>query len=108
MRSIGRTNPVKTMTNPQEMTEAHAIVRGCVQGVGFRATTQYHANQLQLTGTVRNLSDGSVEIYAHGLKSSLESLFSQLEADPGFGKIQSIDTDYSPPKREFPDFDILF
>lgn len=50
------------------------IVSGLVQGVGFRWTTQRVARSLGITGTVRNLPDGTVEIEAHGGLDALESL----------------------------------
>jgi acylphosphatase len=43
-----------------------AIVRGDVQGVGFRAATAQEARRAQIAGWVRNLRDGSVEVEAEG------------------------------------------
>ncbi|MDE2660512.1 MAG: acylphosphatase [Acidobacteriota bacterium] len=50
------------------------VVTGLVQGVGFRWTAQRVARSLDITGTVRNLPDGTVEIEAHGSPEALESL----------------------------------
>ncbi|CQR46632.1 Acylphosphatase [Paraliobacillus sp. PM-2] len=44
----------------------HLIVSGMVQGVGFRYTTQMKAKEMGLTGWVRNLADGTVEIEVEG------------------------------------------
>lgn len=52
----------------------HIIVKGLVQGVFFRAYTQQIATELGLTGTVRNLTDGSVEIVAQGDGNSVKQL----------------------------------
>ena len=48
------------------MTSVHVLVRGRVQGVGFRSGTQRRASQLGLVGWVRNLPDDTVEIHAEG------------------------------------------
>jgi len=50
------------------------VVTGLVQGVGFRWTAQRVARSLDITGTGRNLPDGTVEIEAHGGPQALESL----------------------------------
>ena len=61
------------------MLELHVIFNGEVQGVGFRATAKRLADQLQLTGYVKNLPDGSVELVAQGKKEMLEQLLSALK-----------------------------
>lgn len=68
-------------SSSQDIYEMHAIVIGDVQGVGFRSATRHFAKNLGITGTVRNLADGSVEIYAHGSKESLEKLIAKLKND---------------------------
>ena len=50
------------------------LVTGLVQGVGFRWTAQRVARSLGITGTVRNLPDGTVEIEAHGGPEALGGL----------------------------------
>jgi len=63
--------------------ELHVIFKGKVQGVGFRATARRKAQELGLTGIVRNLPNGSVELIAQGkeelLKSLLQFLHSQFD-----------------------------
>ena len=51
----------------------HIIVKGRVQGVCFRHYTEQRAYQLGITGTVKNLYDGSVEIFAFGDALKLEA-----------------------------------
>ena len=51
----------------------HAVVRGRVQGVGFRYTVKTVANGYEVTGSVRNLTDGRVELIAEGTREELES-----------------------------------
>lgn len=84
--------------------EMHAIVYGNVQGVGFRATTCSIANELRLTGTVRNMSDGSVEIYAQGSQEVLLRMIDRLKAFFGDAYIHQIQHSFSPidtPKEKF-------
>jgi acylphosphatase len=65
--------------NPNENTiEMHAIVRGNVHGVGFRATARFFAQELGLTGTAQNLPDGTVELFAQGSKERLQQFIDKL------------------------------
>ncbi|MCW8828185.1 MAG: acylphosphatase [Gammaproteobacteria bacterium] len=52
----------------------HCRVSGRVQGVWFRASTREQAHRLGLTGYVKNLADGRVEVLACGRRGALESL----------------------------------
>lgn len=88
--------------------EMHSIVRGQVQGVCFRATTQHHAQKLGLVGTVKNLADGTVEIYAQGERELLEKLLSALKSDAGFARVDGISSDYFPLKHSFRSFEVIF
>lgn len=60
----------------------HIIVTGQVQGVGFRYYTHKEAQALKLTGFVRNLPDGSVEIEAQGTDHHIESLVEWTKKGP--------------------------
>jgi acylphosphatase len=88
------------------MEELHAIVTGKVQGVGFRATVKYLANELNLKGFARNLADGSVEICAHGEKKNLEQLILRLKEEFKI-RIKNIDLNYRTPTQIHPSFKIL-
>jgi acylphosphatase len=56
-----------------------AILKGEVQDVGFRATAKLHADKLRLTGFVRNLPDGSVELCASGPEKDVELFIEELK-----------------------------
>jgi acylphosphatase len=58
------------------------VYSGSVQGVGFRYTTKSVAAGFEVTGTVRNLPDGRVELAAEGVRDELEA-FSQAIRDSG-------------------------
>ena len=51
----------------------HIFYSGQVQGVGFRYTVKTLANGFEVTGVIRNLSDGRVELVAEGMKEELEA-----------------------------------
>lgn len=90
-----------------ETYEMHAIVKGKVQGFGFRSMTRYYAQNLGLMGTVRNLPDGSVEIHAQGTKEHLEKLIEQLKSDMDPGQIKEAVIDYFPIENPHEDFRII-
>lgn len=91
----------------QDVYEMHAIVKGEVQGVGFRALTRYQAQGLGLRGTVRNLPDGTVEIYAQGSKQRLEELIQKLKEEAFPGQIEEASIEYFPIEQSHDDFRIL-
>lgn len=59
-----------------------ARFRGRVQGVGFRATTLYHADGLDVHGFVRNEPDGSVLLDVDGSKTHLKELLDRIHSRP--------------------------
>ncbi len=65
-----------------EKAGLHIFVEGRVQGVGFRYFVKEHANQLSLTGWVRNLEDGRVEIMAEGERNNLLRFIDQIRIGP--------------------------
>lgn len=89
------------------MIELQAIFKGRVQGVGFRWTLVDHAEHYQLTGTAKNLSDGSVEVCAQGSKEALEKFLEAVKNAPGSAHIASILTKYRKPEKTYPDFRIV-
>lgn len=91
----------------KDVYEMHAIVKGRVQGVGFRAMTCSYAMDLGVTGTVRNLSDGTVEIYAHGSKKRLEEFFQKIKSETPPGYIEEVAIDYFPVENPHEDFRII-
>jgi acylphosphatase len=65
----------------------HIYVSGKVQGVFFRDNTVEVAKKLGITGWVRNLNDGRVEIVAEGSKEKLEEFIEWLKKGPIFSKV---------------------
>lgn len=77
------------------MERLHAVVRGDVQGVGFRYFVQRRAQQLGLVGWVRNNDDGSVELVAEGERDQLEQLKRALQEGPRMARVDRVDTQWS-------------
>ena len=79
---------------------------GNVQGVGFRYTVRSTANGFEVTGTVRNLPDGRVELVAEGMKDELEA-FRQAIRDSGLEHfIRDEKLTWSEARNEFRGFEI--
>jgi acylphosphatase len=66
------------------------LISGIVQGVGFRYFTQDEAERLHLSGYVRNLRDGRVEVYAMGSPEKLARLRTLVERGPRGAMVQSV------------------
>jgi acylphosphatase len=68
-----------------------AIVRGLVQGVGFRASTREQARTLRVSGVARNLLDGTVEVEAEGDPQDVEALLAWLRQGPPWSRVERVD-----------------
>ncbi|MEO8138051.1 MAG: acylphosphatase [Gemmatimonadota bacterium] len=67
------------------------LVRGRVQGVGFRYFVLRHATALGLVGWTRNLPDGRVEVVAEGEAPALETLEGQLRVGPPHSQVDAVE-----------------
>jgi acylphosphatase len=71
----------------------HLIIKGRVQGVWFRASTQEKAMELGLTGWVRNRRDGSVEVMAEGDAIKVEELKNWCYKGPRGAMVSQVDSE---------------
>lgn len=85
-----------------------AIVHGRVQGVNFRYYAQRRASSLDLTGYVRNLWDGTVEVVAEGPRESLEELLAFLRVGPRAAMVTQVDTEWPVPTGAFTRFEVRY
>jgi len=69
----------------------HVIVRGRVQGVGFRWFVREAARRRNVAGWVRNLPDGGVEVAAEGMDRDIESFRSQLATGPDGARVEALE-----------------
>ncbi|MBI4511664.1 MAG: acylphosphatase [Deltaproteobacteria bacterium] len=83
-----------------ERARFRAVVTGRVQGVSFRAWTAQEAHRLGLSGWVRNLPDGSVELEAEGPKAALESLLACCKEGPPLAHVASVRAEWKDPTGE--------
>jgi acylphosphatase len=67
-----------------------AVVRGHVQGVGFRWWTRHRAAELALAGYARNLPDGTVEVVAEGPRSACRQLLELLRSEHAPGRVEQV------------------
>ena len=67
------------------------LVRGRVQGVGYRYFAQRAASGLELTGYTRNLDDGRVEVYAVGPEEKLSALAALLHHGPRWSEVRGVE-----------------
>ncbi|MBI3243305.1 MAG: acylphosphatase [Chloroflexi bacterium] len=89
-----------------ESTRLHARIHGLVQGVYFRDTTRQTARSLNLTGWVRNLPGGSVEVMAEGPKPALESLLDFLRVGPTHACVERVVSEWEAASGEFTGFHV--
>jgi acylphosphatase len=67
------------------------VVRGRVQGVGFRWFVEREAHTLGVSGWVRNNADGTVEVLAMGTREQLTGLRGRLRSGPRAARVDAVD-----------------
>ncbi len=83
----------------------HMLISGQVQGVGYRYWTQQRAQQLHLTGWVRNLHDGRVEVLVNGPHEALQRLLILCREGPSSARVDQV-RDRTVREAHFDGFDI--
>ena len=86
---------------------AHVWISGRVQGVFFRAHAKEMADELGLTGWVRNLPDGRVEAVFEGEEEALKRAIAWCKRGPPLASVEKVEVRYEQPTGEFRDFRIL-
>jgi acylphosphatase len=74
----------------KELVSLQATVYGYVQGVFFRAFVSQQAEEINLTGYVRNLPSGAVEVAAEGERGQLERLLDRLRVGPPAARVERV------------------
>eukprot|EP00933_Yihiella_yeosuensis_P045185 TRINITY_DN40510_c0_g1_i1.p1 TRINITY_DN40510_c0_g1~~TRINITY_DN40510_c0_g1_i1.p1 ORF type:complete len:131 (+),score=35.70 TRINITY_DN40510_c0_g1_i1:43-435(+) len=87
-----------------ERVRAHAFVSGKVQGVFYRNNTVKQAQERSLSGWVRNLCDGRVELQAQGTKEQVEDLLRWCHDGPAKAKVKSVDVSWVDPEEDVGSF----
>ena len=89
------------------MYRIQVMISGDVQGVFFRISSQDKANELNLTGWVKNIFNNAVEIIAEGEREELSKFTGWLQLGPPNATIEKISIEWSEqPDRQFSSFEI--
>jgi acylphosphatase len=95
------------MTSTDKPIEAKRyLVRGRVQGVGFRWFVEREAHMLGISGWVRNNHDGSVEVLAQGTRDQLSGLHSRLREGPRAARVDAVEISEARPTSGLSSFRI--
>ena len=86
----------------------HAIIKGKVQGVGYRYFTQKIASELKLKGWVRNNPDGTVEVWAEGDENTLNMFLDNLRKGPPLSSVEDVKYEFIDKEGGFADFEIRY
>jgi len=94
------------MSGPRPVA-LRAVVRGRVQGIGFRDYVLTRARFLGLAGYARTLPDGrSVEVVAEGPRSDLEQLLEYLHEGPRMSRVDAVDVEWGEPTGAYAHFGV--
>jgi acylphosphatase len=89
-----------------EYVRVRVLVSGRVQGVGFRNFAARYGNALKLTGRVKNLHDGSVEVIAEGKRKEISEYIDLLKKGPIWARIDNMLIDWQQYKGDFTFFGV--
>jgi len=87
--------------------QAHIIVSGMVQGVGYRYFVFRHARSLHLGGWVKNLATGEVEICAEGQRGIIETFIRDLWTGNPYAAVRNVDVAWTEFSGRFTDFNVV-
>ena len=93
------------MTGPARF---HAIIRGRVQGVAFRAFAEQRAQAYGAAGYVQNLGNGDVEVVAEGDRALLDEFLADLKRGPVGARVREVVVNWEGLRAEFSEFSIRF
>ncbi|MCS7172459.1 MAG: acylphosphatase [Armatimonadetes bacterium] len=83
-----------------ERVRAHAILRGRVQGVGFRFFAVDWAERLGVCGYARNLPDGALEVVAEGDPEAVRSFLEAMRRGPRAARVEDMQVRWEAPRGE--------
>ncbi|MFH0864356.1 MAG: acylphosphatase [Candidatus Gottesmanbacteria bacterium] len=89
------------------MKTAHILITGFVQGIGFRSFIRSQAKKLGLTGWVRNLHNGRVEILVQGEEEKIKKLIEACREGPSMAEVDDLTIEWNEKNEIFDSFRIL-
>jgi acylphosphatase len=102
-RNPSAANPASRPGSPGgswESARAHAFIVGLVQGVSYRAAARAEAERLGVSGWVRNLPGGSVELAAEGPREEVERLLAWCRRGPSPARVDQVEVTWEPAQGE--------
>ena len=87
---------------------ARLLVKGKVQGVGYRAFAARVASQRGLCGGVRNLDDGRVELEVEGPKDQILILIEDVKIGPPASQVATVEVEWGPATGRFSEFHVWY
>ena len=106
MEEKARIHPPKF--SKEKLGRVHIFISGLIQGVFFRANTQKKAEDLGITGWVKNVPDGRVEIVAEGERQKVEDLIEWAKKGPLIARVDNLDIEWQEYVGEFDSFETKY
>ncbi len=91
-----------------EKASLEARVYGFVQGVGYRFYVIQRARELNVTGYVKNLKDGSVLVHAEGDKETLDKVLQLLKKGPSGARVNDVEIEWGEGRGNYNSFDVRY
>ena len=85
---------------------AHVYISGSVQGVFFRDSTRQKANELDLNGWVKNMSDGRVEALFEGPADAVQEMLDWCKEGPAQADVEDVDAEHEQPMEDLKGFEV--
>jgi acylphosphatase len=92
------------MAEDNEIQRVHVVVKGRVQGVGFRSHVQYSARQIGVTGWVRNVGYDTVEAAGEGERDRLDRFVQAVKTGPVGAQVDEAQVEWQNATGEWSDF----
>ncbi len=90
------------------MVAAKVIISGHVQGVGFRYFTTDTAKRFPVSGYVRNLATGDVEVVVEGDKTAVAEFLKELKSGPRYSSISNFQIEWQTYENKYDSFNVRF
>ena len=90
----------------ESLKAVSVLVKGRVQGVGFRAFTRRHAMLLGLTGEVKNLPNGSVRAHIEGNDKRVNQMLQLIQSGPSLARVDQVIVSPQDPSGKYKTFEV--
>ncbi len=87
-------------------SEIYCVAKGRVQGVGYRDFVDRYARKHSLSGWIKNMEDGSVEMVIQGMPDQLKACIEILNEGPLLARVDALTIDWRTPAKLFSDFSV--